>query len=83
MLWEIFAGRPMLEGEDIQNLLHQVKNVVPPRPSAVAPDRQIPKQLEDLCMRCIAKDPDERIATARRLVSALRSWRLRSSAETR
>lgn len=25
---------------------------------------------------CIAKDPDERIHSARRLVSALRSWRL-------
>lgn len=83
MLWEILAGRSMLEGDDIQDLLHQVKNVVPPRPSAVATDRQIPKQLEDLCMRCIAKDPDERIGNARRLVSALRSWRLRWASEAR
>jgi len=56
---------------------------MPPRPSTIAKDRQIPKQLEDICMRCIAKDPDERIQTARRLVSALRSWRLRWSSEAR
>ena len=83
VLYEILAGRPMLQGDDIQDLLHQVKSVIPLRPSLVAKDRQIPKQLEDICMRCIAKDPDERIQTTRRLVSALRAWRLRWSSEER
>src|SRR5690606_8075930 len=83
VLWEILAGRSMLEGEDVNDLLHQVKHVMPPRPSAVASDRRIPKALEDICMRCIAKNPDERIANARRLVSALRAWRLRWSSDER
>jgi serine/threonine protein kinase len=83
ILYEILSGGPMLKGDDLQDLIHQVKNVTPPRPSSFATDRQIPKQLEDICMRCIAKDPDERIQTARRLVSALRSWRLRWSSESR
>lgn len=81
-LYEILAGRTTVVGEKIQDLLNQVKNVTPPRPSEVAPDREIPRQLEEICMRCIDKDPDARIQTARRLVAELRSWRLRWAAES-
>ena len=82
LLYEILAGRTTFEGERVGDLLQQVKTTVPPRPSEVAPDRDIPSQLEDICMRLIEKDPDERIQNARRLVAQLRSWRLRWAAET-
>jgi len=81
VLYEILSGRDMFEGETVGDLLEQVKNANPPRPSEIATDRDIPPQLEEICMRCISKDPDERIQTARLLVSNLRSWRLRWSAE--
>ncbi len=77
VLYEILAGRDMFEGDKVSELLDQATRVRPPRPSEVATDRDIPEQLEDLCMRCIEKDPDARIQTARLLVSSLRSWRLR------
>jgi serine/threonine-protein kinase len=81
-LYEILAGRTTVVGDKVQELLDQVKTVTPPRPSEAAPERDIPRQLEDICMRCIEKDPDARIQTARRLVAELRSWRLRWAAES-
>ncbi len=81
VLYEILAGRTPFEGKRVGDVLDQVVHAMPPRPSQVAEDRDIPRALEDLCMRCLAKDPDERIQTARRLVAELRSWRLRWAAE--
>ena len=80
VLYEILAGQHMIEGDKVSEVLEKAKHFVPPRPSEVATDRDIPEQLEKLCMRCIQKDPDARIQTARQLVAELRSWRLRWSA---
>jgi serine/threonine protein kinase len=82
VLYEILSGREMFIGDKVNELLDQAKNVKPPPPSEIAKDRDIPKQLEDLCMQCIEKNPDDRIQTARTLVSKLRSWRLRWSAQS-
>jgi serine/threonine protein kinase len=82
VLYEILSGREMFVGDKVNELLNQAKNVKPPPPSEIAKDREIPQQLEDLCMQCIEKNPDDRIQTARTLVSKLRSWRLRWAAQS-
>jgi serine/threonine-protein kinase len=82
LLYEILTGRTLFVGDKVSDVIQQVKTVDPPRPSEVAPDHDIPQQLEDICMRCVDKDPERRIQTARRLVAALRSWRLRWAAQT-
>jgi serine/threonine protein kinase len=82
VLYEILAGRTTFEGDKVDTILNQVKTVRPPPPSEVAPNREIPEQLEEIVMRCIEKDPDRRIQSARQLVAALRSWRLRWAAAT-
>jgi serine/threonine protein kinase len=83
VLYEILAGQNMFSPDNkVSVLLDQATKVTPPRPSEVATDRDIPRELEDLCMRCIEKDPDVRIQTARLLVASLRSWRLRWSAQS-
>jgi len=82
ILYEILAGQNIFPGDKINELLEQAKHVTPPRPSEVATDRDIPEELENLCMRCIEKDPDARIQTARLLVASLRSWRLRWSSQS-
>ncbi len=83
VLYEVLAGRTTFEGDTVRTVIEQVKNDEPERPSDVATDRDIPHQLEEICMRCLAKDPDERIQSARRLVAELRSWRLRWASESR
>lgn len=82
LLYEILAGRTTFLGESVHEILNQVRHAMPLPPSQVVPERDIPAALEDLCMRCIAKDPAERIQSARQLVAALRGWRLRWAAET-
>ena len=82
VLYEILSGQHMIAGDKVREVLDQAKNVVPPRPSEIAQDRDIPEQLEDICMRCIEKDPTARIQTARQLVAALRSWRLHWAAQS-
>ncbi|MCA9503681.1 MAG: serine/threonine protein kinase [Spirochaetaceae bacterium] len=82
VLYEVLAGQHMVAGENVHELIDEIRNKRFPRPSEIAKDRRIPRQLEEICMRCISKDPDERIQTARRLVAQLRSWRLRWAAET-
>jgi eukaryotic-like serine/threonine-protein kinase len=83
VLYEILSGRHTVVGDRLDSLLDQVRNQMPPRPSEIAPERQIPEELENICMRCIQKDPDKRIQTASQLVGALRAWRIRWAAENR
>jgi serine/threonine-protein kinase len=81
ILHEILTGEQMISGESLDAMLDQVKNEVPRRPSEIRPEIDIPEELEDICMRCIQKDPDDRIQTAAKLVAALRAWRIRWAAK--
>jgi len=83
VLYEILAGRHMIEGDKVSEVLEHATKTKPPRPSEIATDREIPEELENICMRCIEKDPERRIQTGRELVAALRSWRLRWSSQSR
>ena len=82
VLYEILAGRNMIEGDKVSDVLRHATETKPPRPSEVATDREIPEELENICMRCIEKDPERRIQTASKLVSNLRGWRLRWSSQS-
>jgi serine/threonine protein kinase len=81
ILYEILTGKHMIAGESLDAMLDQVKNEVPRRPSEIRPEIDIPEELEDICMRCIQKDPDDRIQTAAKLVAALRAWRIHWAAK--
>jgi len=80
ILYEILARKQMVTGDTLDELLDRARNEIPKRPSEIRPDDEIPEELEDICMRCIQKDPAERIQSAAKLVSALRAWRIRWSA---
>jgi len=82
VLYEVLSGHTVFQSDKVGELMELVRKQDPVRPSEIATDRDIPRQLEDICMRCIAKDPDERISTTRQLVAQLRSWRLRWAAES-
>jgi serine/threonine protein kinase len=81
VLYEILTGQPMIAGDKVDEILEKARHETPPLPSAVRPDRVIPDELEDICMRCLRKDPDKRIQTAAKLVAALRGWRIRWAAK--
>jgi serine/threonine-protein kinase len=80
VLYEVLTLQHMFKDEKLDDLLEKAKNERPEWPSKRAPERQIPGELEEICMRCLEKDPDDRIQTAGELVSELRSWRMRWAA---
>ena len=59
VLYELLTGKTPFEGDQVYEILDKVENQRPARPSSVCRYR-IPRVLEDLCMRCLEKDPSAR-----------------------
>lgn len=64
VLYELLTLEPPFDGPSARAILKQVINepVVPP--SRRAPDREIPHELEVLCLNCLRKAPNERPRSA-------------------
>ncbi|MEJ7734428.1 MAG: serine/threonine-protein kinase, partial [Polyangiaceae bacterium] len=70
VLFRSISGRPAFEGEDVLSVLSKLILQDPPRVSqASAP---VPKQLERLVARMLAKDPAQRPASAEAALAELR-----------
>jgi len=68
ILYRFYAGRLPFEGETFMEVLTKQVTLKPDPPSQHA---SIPPALDQLIMRCLAKDPAERPQSARELGSAL------------
>ena len=70
VLYEVLAGRPPVVGESFEDILRQTLNVdaAPPSEFAKTP---VPPRLEQICMRCLRKDPAGRFETAGELIREL------------
>jgi WD40 repeat protein len=71
VLYEMLAGRPPFPGPR-EVLLEQVRSAEPARPRAF--NRQVPRDLETVCLTAMAKEPARRYPTARALADDLRRW---------
>src|SRR5262249_12794150 len=71
-LYELLTDGPAVEGEDRQELLHQIAFKDPPPPRRR--DRAIPPELEVIVLKALAKNPADRYATAQELADDLRRW---------
>ncbi len=75
ILYEILTFSPPFEGTgDLEARLEAIQRdpVVPPRVKAAG--RDIPEELEAVCLKCLAKNPDERYQTAHELYNALEAY---------
>jgi serine/threonine-protein kinase len=74
VLYEVLTGVEMITGSSLHALMNAVvgSDIVPP--SERAPERDIPEALEEICLRCVARDPEERFASAYDLLMALQAW---------
>jgi hypothetical protein len=72
ILYAVLTGRPPFPREDLLTTLAKVRSqaVVPVR--ALRPS--IPRDLETICLRCLAKAPAERYPSARELADDLRRF---------
>lgn len=71
ILYEILTLEPMFTGDHVLSVLFQVVHDMPERPAERAPDRKIPSELEDVCMRALAKEPTRRYLSAQEFADEL------------
>jgi eukaryotic-like serine/threonine-protein kinase len=71
-LYELLTLQPAFDGEDRQELLHNILTGEPRPPRALDP--AIPAELETIVLKAIARAPGERYATAQELADDLRRF---------
>jgi hypothetical protein len=72
ILYELLTGRPPFRGVNMVDTLEQVRWADPAPPSRLVP--RLHKDLGTVCLKCLAKTPARRYATAGELAADLRRW---------
>ncbi len=73
-LYELLAFRPMFAAADDREVLNQVLNKDPTAPHRFV--RQVPRELETICLKAIEKDRANRYASAKAFRDDLERWLL-------
>ena len=74
ILYHLLTFRPPFTGKSNREIVNRVlKEEVRP-PSRRSPNREIPDELERICMRSLARDPDSRYPNARALADAVQRF---------
>jgi tRNA A-37 threonylcarbamoyl transferase component Bud32 len=71
ILYELFTGTVPFTGETFLGVLTRHLNEIPPPMRSVFPDLQISGELEQVIMRTLAKDPQQRFQSMNELATAL------------
>jgi serine/threonine-protein kinase len=73
VLYEMLTGTPPFAGADLNAIVFQIVNLVPPAPSTLR--AEVPQMVDFIVAKMLAKAPDDRYSTARELASDLRESR--------
>jgi serine/threonine-protein kinase len=72
VLYEVLTGQVPFAGADTTAVLQRVLHEPPAPPRSIVPG--VPRALEAVCLKALAKRPAERFATVRELGSELQHW---------
>ncbi len=72
VFYELLTGIPPFKGSDAGSIIHQHIAKLPPLPRTINPD--IPPILEEIAMKLLKKDPQDRYQTARGLIADLKKY---------
>jgi serine/threonine-protein kinase len=70
VLYELLTGQTPFDSDKTYEILDMVENRLPATPSEIS-KYPVPKALEDLCMRCLEKDPGARPESMTEVIRAL------------
>lgn len=73
VLYEMLTGAPPFTGADLNAILYQVLNSVPPLPSDI--NASLPPAFDRIVARALAKDPDKRYQSAEEMAADLRNYK--------
>jgi serine/threonine protein kinase len=72
VLYEVLTGRPPFAGAETTAVLRQVTHELPAPPRSVVPE--LPRALEAVCLKALAKRPAERYGSAKELATEVQHW---------
>ncbi len=81
VLYEVLTGRPPHKGVTLQETLQQVRAAAPTPPRRL--NAHVPRDLEAICLKCLAKNPDQRYATAAAVADDLEHYLARQPVHAR
>jgi serine/threonine protein kinase len=73
VLYVLLTGRRPFRAVTLMELREQILRDDPPPPRSIEPN--IPEDLERVCLRCLAKRPEDRYQQADEVAMALRAYR--------
>ena len=76
VLYEMLTLEYLAWGNTMHEMLAHTEHDQPLRPSEKAPQRKIPPHLEAVCLKCIEKDPADRLQTIAELIDGLQGDRV-------
>ena len=76
VLYELLTGRVPFRGP-VASVMHNVIHSAPEPPRARRPE--VPAELEAICLKAMAKRPEDRYASCAALAAALRAWETRTA----
>ncbi|BBM85171.1 protein kinase [Candidatus Uabimicrobium amorphum] len=72
ILYEVLCGHRMVAGDSTMNVLYNVINEKPVRPTTV--NDEVPQILEDVCLKAVEKKKNKRYATMQELIADLQQY---------